>query len=82
MIRTIALAILGALSGGLVTAADAGDVRGPRNWACAYGYSAGGQMVWVYGDSVQWKPDAIASAQRACRASSGKCVSLGCFRRR
>jgi hypothetical protein len=82
MLRIITLAILCALSGGLATAGQARDFKDyPENWVCAYGYNAGGRMVWVYGDTVQWKPDAISSAQRACRARSGKCVSLGCFRR-
>src|SRR5262245_4989660 len=78
----VSLAILAVLSGGLATAAQARDFKSyPENWVCAFGYNAGGRMVWVYGDTVQWKPDAIASAQRACRGRSGKCVSLGCFRR-
>jgi hypothetical protein len=82
MTRLITLAILGALAGGLAVAAHALEFKDyPDNWVCAYGYNAGGRVVWVYGDTVQWKPDAIASAQRACRARSGKCVSLGCFRR-
>ena len=76
------LAILGVLVGGLATSAKATDFKDyPDNWICAYAYNAGGRMVWVYGDTVQWKPDAISSAQRACRARSGKCVSMGCFRR-
>jgi hypothetical protein len=82
MSRIVALAILGALSGGLAGAAQALDFKDyPDNWVCAYGYNSGGRVVWVYGSTVQWKPDAISSAKVACRAKSGKCVSLGCFRR-
>jgi hypothetical protein len=82
MTRIIMLAISGALSGMLATAAHAVDFKDfPDNWICAYGYNAGGQTIWVYGSTVQWKPDAIASARAACRSKSARCVSLGCFRR-
>ena len=63
-------------------AAHASDFKeNPDRWQCAFSYNAGGRAVWVYGDTVQWKPDAIATARSACRAKSPRCVSLGCFRR-
>jgi hypothetical protein len=82
MTRATTLMILGVLTGPVVTVAHASDFKeNPDRWQCAYSYNAGGRAVWVYGDTVQWKPDAIATARSACRAKSGKCVSLGCFRR-
>ena len=82
VVPMVGLLILGVLTGPLVTVAHASDFKeNPDRWQCAYSYNAGGRAVWVYGDTVQWKPDAIATARSACRAKSGKCVSLGCFRR-
>jgi hypothetical protein len=82
MTRAMTLMILGVLSAAMTSAVQANDFKDyPDRWQCAYSYNAGGRAVWVYGDTVQWKPDAIASARSACRARSGNCVSLGCFRR-
>ena len=82
MTRAMIVLFLGVLSWPMATAAHASDFKeNPDRWQCAYSYNAGGRAVWVYGDTVQWKPDAIATARSACRAKSGKCVSLGCFRR-
>ncbi len=53
----------------------------PNNWQCAYGYDAGARSVWHYGDTVQYKPEAVSTALRVCRAKSPACRFLGCFRR-
>jgi hypothetical protein len=82
MTRATTVMILGVLSAAMASVAQASDFKeNPDRWQCAYSYNAGGRAVWVYGDTVQWKPDAIATARSACRARSSNCVSLGCFRR-
>ena len=82
MTRAMIAMLLGVLSGLLASTAQASDFKeNPDRWQCAFSYNAGGRAVWVYGDTVQWKPDAIATARSACRAKSSRCVSLGCFRR-
>jgi hypothetical protein len=60
--------------------ASAGEFRTrPENWQCAFGYGPG--PTWVYGETVQYKPEAMSTAQAHCRARSSRCVFLGCFRR-
>ena len=82
MTRAMIAMMLGVLSGLLASTAQASDFKeNPDRWQCAFSYNAGVRAVWVYGDTVQWKPDAIATARSACRAKSSRCVSLGCFRR-
>ena len=62
--------------------AQASDFKeNPDRWQCAFSYNAGGQAVWVYGDTVQWKPDAIATAAAPAAPNRPGRVSLGCFRR-
>ena len=74
MTMKIALAVLAALA--LASAAPAST-----NWQCAYGFDGGGRSVWHYGDTVQYKPEAMSTALRVCRAKSATCRFLGCFRR-
>ena len=83
MSRMMTVMILAGLFGAMATAGRATDFKDyPDRWRCAYSYNGGGRAVWVYGDTIQWKPDAIASARSACRARSANCVSLGCFKSR
>jgi len=81
MTLKIALLALGALV--LATPSASANFRLPRpeNWQCAYGSAAGGRAVWHYGETVQYKPEAISTALRVCRARSSTCHFLGCFRR-
>ena len=68
MTRAMIAMMLGVLSGLLASTAQASDFKeNPDRWQCAFSYNAGGRAVWVYGDTVQWKPDAIATAQRLPR---------------
>jgi hypothetical protein len=50
----------------------------PDYWQCAYG---GAGSAWHYGETVQYKPEALSTALRMCRARSPTCHFLGCFRR-
>ena len=72
---------LGGLFGAMATPAEPADYKDyPDRWRCAYSYNAGGRAVWVYGDTIQWKP--MRSPRRAAPAGPDRnCVSLGCFRR-
>ena len=78
MTMKIALAAMAALV--LTTASPASanfKFSRPDNWQCAYG----ARSVWHYGDTVGYKPEAISTALRMCRAKSPTCHFLGCFRR-
>ncbi len=82
MTMKIALGALAALA--LATTAPASanfKFSRPNNWQCAYGFDAGGRSIWHYGETVQYKPEAMSTALRVCRAKSATCRFLGCFRR-
>jgi hypothetical protein len=82
MTLKIALLALGVLV--LATPSPAAaNLRLPRpdNWQCAYGSAGAGRAVWHYGETVHYKPDAMSTALRVCRAKSSTCHFLGCFRR-
>ena len=66
-----------------MTPASAGGfkIKRPDNWQCAYGYNAAKGVVWLYGEKVQYKPEARSTALQYCRAQAKGCVFLGCFRR-
>jgi hypothetical protein len=78
MIMKIGMATLVALAITSAAPASANFRFGrPDYWQCAYG----GGSAWHYGDTAQYKPEAMSTALRVCRARSASCHFLGCFRR-